>query len=117
MKITNNKLKGMDLSFNGKSISFDEFGVSEDIPKEEAERLLTLPFYKAVDTSKSNGTDKVKETITKDEKLETEADSEPTNDVIDLEKLSVSELKEMLKEKEIEFDNKAKKAELIELLK
>lgn len=89
MKIKNFQLKGLDLSYMGESISFNELGEA-DVENDVGEALLQLPNYKEVNEKK-----------------------EPSTDYEDM---SVQEIKKELEKRNIKYDPKAKKAELIELL-
>ncbi|MEJ8785052.1 hypothetical protein [Peptoniphilus sp. HCN-40583] len=89
MKIKNFQLKGLDLSYMGESIPFNELGEA-DVENDVGEALLQLPNYKEVNEKK-----------------------EPSTDYEDM---SVQEIKKELEKRNIKYDPKAKKAELIELL-
>lgn len=89
MKIKNIKLKCLDLSYMGESIPFNELGEA-DVENDVGEALLQLPNYKEVNEKK-----------------------EPSTDYEDM---SVQEIKKELENRNIKYDPKAKKAELIELL-
>ena len=99
MKIKNFKLKGLDLSYMGESISFNELGEA-DVENDVGEALLQLPNYEEVNEKK--------EPVKEDE-----ATVEPLKDY---EHMSVTDLKKELEKRHIKYDPKAKKAELIELL-
>lgn len=99
MKIKNFQLKGLDLSYMGESISFNELGEA-DVEDNVGEALLQLPNYKEVNEKK--------EPVNKDEAI-----VEPLKDY---ENMSVQEIKKELENRNIKYDPKAKKAELIELL-
>ena len=99
MKIKNIKLKGLDLSYMGESIPFNELGEA-DVENDVGEALLQLPNYKEVNEKK--------EPVKKGE-----VTVEPLKDY---ENMSVQEIKKELENRNIKYDPKAKKAELIELL-
>lgn len=98
MKIKNIKLKGLDLSYMGESISFNELGEA-DVENDVGKSLLQLPNYEEVGKKEPVKKDKV--TV------------EPLKDY---ENMSVQEIKKELEKRNIKYDPKAKKAELIELL-
>lgn len=99
MKIKNIQLKGLDLSYMGESIPFNELGEA-DVENDVGKALIQLPNYEEV-----NGK---KEPVKKGEAV-----VEPLKDY---EKMSVTDLKKELEKRHIKYDPKAKKAELIELL-
>lgn len=98
MKIKNINLKGLDLSYMGESISFNELGEA-DVENDVGKALIQLPNYEAVGK---------KEPLKKGEAV-----VEPLKDY---EHMSVTDLKKELEKRRIKYDPKAKKAELIELL-
>lgn len=104
MKIQNRKLINQVLIFNNKSIQFNEEGISEELNDNEGEILLSLPFYEKVELGKKENK-KSDEVINKDEKVEEDYESK-----------SVTELKKILTDKGIEFNDRAKKADLLKLL-
>lgn len=105
MKIINKRLTNTVLSFRNIKIAFDKEGVSEDVPSDIANKLLTLPYY-----------EKVEEKVEQNEEKLRKVEQSGVDKKVDYNKLSVSELKKELDKDDIEYQANAKKSDLIKLL-
>lgn len=102
MKVINKRLTNTVLSFRNTKISFDNEGISEDVPSDIATLLLTLPYYEKVAEVKKH-----EEKFEKFEKKEEKADYNT---------FTISELKKELDKQGIEYQGNEKKSDLIKYL-
>lgn len=103
MKIRNLNLKDTNLILRNETIAFDKDGVAE-VRDDRAKDLLKLKGYESLEKKK-----------------EVKAEKEPKGKEVpkakeDYSKLKLDEVKKALDDKNIKYDPKANKAELVKLL-